>query len=177
MKPWGFVFGALALSLMLVGMRLMETVPAGAQSTAATPAASSSIAPSNAQPGAKPDGFDPAQRYDDFVAKLAANLGQTDATKVDAAIRATLKQTIDEQQAAGDLTADQATALKQRIDTADVPLGFMGGPRGGMDHGGFNGRDGGPDHGSWDQDQDQGERDNTGKEPANSLTPTATAAL
>lgn len=175
MKPWGFVFGALALSLMLVGMRLMETAPVGAQSTAATPAASSSTAASNAQPGAKPDGVDPAQRYDDFVTKLAANLGQTDATKVDAAIRATLKQTIDERQAAGDLTADQATALKQHIDTADVPLGFMGGPHGGMDHGGFNGRDGGPDHGPWDEDQ--GERDNTGKEPANSFTPTATAAL
>jgi len=54
--------------------------------------------------------------YQDFVTKLAANLGISDPVKVNAAIKTTLDQMVDEQQAAGHLKARAANTLKQRID-------------------------------------------------------------
>lgn len=53
--------------------------------------------------------------YQDFLTKLAANLGITDPTKVDAAIKTTLTQMVDEQAAAGHIKQQTATTLKQRI--------------------------------------------------------------
>lgn len=77
-----------------------------AQSTA-TPPATSSVSTTTA-PSA----------YSVFVKKLATNLGVADSTKVDAAIKTTLKQMIDEQLAAGNISANEATTMKAEIDKA-----------------------------------------------------------
>jgi Arc/MetJ family transcription regulator len=78
------------------------------------------------------------QSYDDFLAKMATNLGVGDAAQVDVAIRTTLKQMIDDSAAAGELTAEQATLLKERVDSSEVPLrsvvGRGRGHRDGSDH-------------------------------------------
>jgi hypothetical protein len=64
--------------------------------------------------------------YQVFVAKLANNLGVTDPTKVDAAIRSTLKQMVDDQLATGTISAKKATQLKKTIDAADQPGDLLG---------------------------------------------------
>jgi hypothetical protein len=64
--------------------------------------------------------------YQVFVAKLANNLGVTDPTKVDAAIRTTLKQMVNDQLAAGTISANKATELKKKIDAADQPGKLLG---------------------------------------------------
>lgn len=64
--------------------------------------------------------------YQNFVGKLAANLGQTDTTAVDTAIRDALKAIVDEEFAAGDISQNLATELKDRIDTSPAPLRLGG---------------------------------------------------
>lgn len=139
MTRWGLALGALALLLAFVGTRTAGSPSAASQS--ATPAA-------NAGTGGAldPTATDP---YRDFLAKLTTNLGVGDAATVDAAIRTTLKRTLDERRAAGDLSAAEATAIKARIDAAEVPLGPIGGHRGGFDRGGFGGPFGGRDRGGF----------------------------
>jgi hypothetical protein len=74
-----------------------------------------------------------AQAYKDFVAALANELGD-DQAAVDAAIRTALKQEVDKRQVAGDLSVEQAAAMKAVIDVSQAPLfsGFGGhrGPHG-----------------------------------------------
>lgn len=95
-----------------------------------TIARAQSATPSTSTSGKTARGATVQQRYTDFVDKLAANLGNTDASKVDTAIRTTLKQMVDEEVQAGNLSANEATALKNRIDSgdfpADLPFGFGG---------------------------------------------------
>ena len=69
--------------------------------------------------------------YDAFVAGLAANLG-TDTTTVEAAITQTLTDMVDAKLAAGEISADEAAALTERITAGDVPLrlGWLGGDHG-----------------------------------------------
>jgi hypothetical protein len=71
-------------------------------------------------------------RYDDFVAKLAANLG-SDADTVDTGIRDSLKAMVDDVFNAGDISKNAATRIKDRIDSAASPLAalLMIGKRGG----------------------------------------------
>jgi len=95
--------------------------------------------------------------YQDFVGKLAANLGIADATQVDAAIKTTLKQMVDEQLAAGNISANEATAAKQAIDNGDLGHGLFD-----FDHG-HDGKDGHSDR-----------NDNDGDDNATS-TPTTSA--
>jgi len=73
-----------------------------------------------------------AARYDDFVAKLAANLG-SDADTVDTGIRDSLKAMVDDVFNAGDISKNTATRIKDRIDSAASPLAalLMIGNRGG----------------------------------------------
>jgi hypothetical protein len=84
-----------------------------------------------------------AQAYDDFVAALASELG-TGTAKIDAAIRTALKQQVDARQAAGDLAAEQATAIKTAIDASAAPLfsgfGDHDGGHSSEGHRGFEGR-------------------------------------
>jgi hypothetical protein len=90
--------------------------------------------------------------YDDFVTSLATQLGD-DKAAVDTAIRTSLKQAVDAQQAAGALSVEQAAAMKAVIDVSQAPLfgGFEdhGEMHGFEGHSGYDGRDprGGDDEG------------------------------
>ena len=64
------------------------------------------------------------KRYTDFVDKLAANLGNVEPAKVDAAIRTSLKQMVDDAYKAGKISANEATAIKDRIDASTFPAGL-----------------------------------------------------
>jgi hypothetical protein len=88
---------------------------------------------------------DAAALYQSFLGKLATNLGLSDPKAVDTAIRTSLKSLVDDQLAAGHISGDNATALKQRIDAATVPLGMFGVGGEGYGGGGFRGKGG--DHG------------------------------
>lgn len=71
-----------------------------------------------------------AVAYESFVADLAAELGGMDPATVDAAIRSSLQQAVDDHEAAGDLSTEQAAAMRAVIDVSDAPLlGGFGGPR------------------------------------------------
>lgn len=67
----------------------------------------------------------PGAAYDDFIGKLAANLGNVDATVLDTAIRDALKAMIDERFDEGSISSDRATRLKERIDTSETPLAVV----------------------------------------------------
>lgn len=75
-----------------------------------------------------------AQRMDEFLNRLAQNLGVTPERLRDA-IRQTALQEVDAAVARGELTTQQAQAIKDRINAGDFgPLGFgpgrgRGGPR------------------------------------------------
>ncbi len=112
-----------------------QSVFAQADTTTPTPPAAASDAKTARETAA-------AEAYNAFVANLATQLG-SDPAKVDAAIRASLKQQIDDKVAAGDLAANTATAMKEAIDASAAPLhtggfGFGEKPRGDW---------GGPDRG------------------------------
>lgn len=62
--------------------------------------------------------------YAAFLDALAVNLGVADGETVDAAIRTTMKQVIDERLAGGEISADLATELKLAIDSGDYPVGL-----------------------------------------------------
>jgi hypothetical protein len=85
-----------------------------------------------------------ATLYQDFVGKLAANLGIANSTTVDTAIKTTLKQMVDDQLAAGHISADEANAAKQAIDSGNfggdlLKLGHAQGDKHG--HGGAGDND------------------------------------
>lgn len=85
------------------------------------------------------------QAYDDFVASLAAELG-VDAAAVDAAVRTTLRERVDAQEAAGELSTEEAAARRAVIEVSEAPLPLGFGGRG--YHGGdgrFGGRGGDDD--------------------------------
>ena len=96
-----------------------------------------------------------AEAYEGFVAALASELG-TDGSAVDAAIRTTLTQQVDEREAAGEIDIERAAAMRAVIEVSEAPLflGFDG--RGGMH--GFDGHDGrhGPGGRIGGEDRDQG---------------------
>jgi hypothetical protein len=60
--------------------------------------------------------------YQNFVGKLATNLGESDTAKVDTAIRDALKAMVDEQYNDGKISRNLADDLKSRIDSSDAPL-------------------------------------------------------
>lgn len=102
--------------------------------------------------------------YNDFVASLGSQLG-SDASTVDAAVRTALKQSVDGQQAIGNLTTERAAAQKAVIDVTDVPLmlgahrfGQGGDPRGDGPGGNAPGRDRFDGRGRGDQGSHDGPR-------------------
>jgi hypothetical protein len=138
--------GIVGLTLLLVSARANPSAPVGAEVGTPTAGLDAGDRPA-------PD-VDASHLYDDFIAKLAANLNVADATVVDAAVRTSLKQMVDEHQAAGGLSAEQAAAIKERIDADNFPLSLHPGPgrhhgRRGDDHGRWS--DG---HDRWDDDRD-----------------------
>src|SRR6476619_2545393 len=60
--------------------------------------------------------------YQNFVGKLATNLGESDSAKVDTAIRDALKAMVDEQYNDGNISRNLADDLKSRIDSSEAPL-------------------------------------------------------
>ncbi len=133
---------ALLFGVGLIGSAFAQTDPAAPD--AATPTGEETSA-TTATAG---------DSYQDFLDQLAANLGGTDAAALDAAIRTTLKQAVDARLEAGEISANAADALKQRIDAAEVPLrhvGLIGGRIGGGPDGlGRGGLGRGPGHGPLD---------------------------
>jgi len=79
------------------------------------------------------DGY-PQTFYQDFIAKLADNLGIDDSSTVDAAIRTSLGQIVDQRQSDGKLTEEQADRLKQGISS---PGGWWAGFRDGPERSHF----------------------------------------
>src|SRR3954447_213300 len=85
--------------------------------------------------------------YQGFIDGLATNLGNTDSATVDAAIRTTLKQMVDAEFAAGNISANDATAEKAAIGAATGPELFdIIEHHGESGHGGN--QDGGHGHGN-----------------------------
>ncbi|CCF86213.1 conserved exported hypothetical protein [Nitrolancea hollandica Lb] len=64
--------------------------------------------------------------YQDFITKLAANLGINDTAKVNSGVKSALSQMVDERQQNGTLSQAQADRLKQRINAEEFPGGFPG---------------------------------------------------
>ncbi len=90
-----------------------------------------------------------AQAYDDFLASLAGQLG-VDAAQLDGAVQTALREQVDAQEAAGELSVEQAAALRAVIDVSEAPLSLGVGGRGrhGFDSpfdGPFDGRGGDED--------------------------------
>lgn len=160
----GMLLGALALALAIGGAVAGGPPAAGAQIGTPT-TETSGQAGQEPGTGTGTGGFtdqaasEPASAYRAFLEDLALNLGLSDPDQIDGAIRTTLKQRVDGRQAAGELSADDAEALKARIDAAAVPLGFgddghgpAGGARGDIGNR-ARGREhhGGPDGGFGDR--------------------------
>jgi hypothetical protein len=64
--------------------------------------------------------------YDAFVAKLSANLGVSDPAMVDAAIKTSLKQMVDDSLASGAISSKKAASLKKKIDQSNDPGKLLG---------------------------------------------------
>ena len=63
-----------------------------------------------------------AAAYQSFIADIADELGGLDSVTVDAAIRSSLQQAVDDREAAGDLSIERAAALRAVIGVTDTPL-------------------------------------------------------
>ncbi len=128
--------GSLALAALVAQPLAPHVVTA--QTTAATPAASPSAAMPNQATQTR---VSPVNVwYQDFVGRLATNLGESDKTKVDQAIRTTLKQEVDAKVTSGDIAGKVADAIKAKIDSPDFPadlIGLMAMMHGGMMHPGM----------------------------------------
>jgi hypothetical protein len=176
MTPGGLLttIAGAALAITLVGGAPTLT---NVLAQEATPPATE--APAEGERGQKVD-FEAqrAEAYTDFVAALAAELGNDEAA-VDAAIRAALSQQVDVHEAAGEIDLEQAAAIRAVIEVTDAPLflgfggrhemhGFDGhhGGRPGGDHGKFDGR------GPRGQEGERGE-DRTGADEAPAALPDA----
>lgn len=125
----GLLVGGLGLSLTLAGAGIIT--PTFAQESSTETSSSTTTSETRAAERAEWE-VERRQQYENFLAKFAANLGISDPALVETAFKDTLKQTIDEQLAAGDIAANVAAELKTRIDEADGPLFFggLGGGRG-----------------------------------------------
>jgi hypothetical protein len=161
--------GASALTLAVAGLAAQRSVDAQDATQG-----SGTATPSTGTGGPDTTQNDDQTQYQDFVAALAANLGIAGASGVDAAIRTTLKQLVDEEFAAGNISADEATARKEHIDSSDSPLGRGGFGRHGGGPGGRDGKHRGRDDGDGDGDGDGGD-DKPGGTGETETTPAAGA--
>ena len=132
LKTVGFA-GAL-VAAALIGGTLMSAVFAADPS----PAPSGTIADPSADPSAKPGRLLDGKYSDAFLDRLASELG-VERSALGPATLAASNAAIDAAVAAGDLTAEQATALKARLAALEDPAvllarpGFGHGPKGGHD--------------------------------------------
>lgn len=114
-----------------------------------------------------------------FLDAFAAQLGVTDQAKIDAAIKATVTQLVNEKVAAGDLTQAQADEILAKVDSGDVPFEdeLFGDHHGGKGEG-RGGHDRGND-GEQNDDEGQSNEDSTDNSttPADESTPAASTAV
>ena len=115
----------------------------------------------------------PGERYQDFVAKLAASLGETDPTVVDTAIRDALKAIVDERFDAGEISRNLADEIKEKIDTSEAPLMALGVGGHGMARRGMKLRRQRRKDRRNDDDSSDGQGDSKNNKPSNSATPTS----
>ena len=118
----GLLIGGLGMSLTLAGAGVLQALPAAAQESS-TGGADTEVTVEERVAAWEEER---QQRYDDFLARFAANLGIDDPAQVETAYKDTLKQMIDAELEAGNIAANAATELKQRIDEADGPVLFGG---------------------------------------------------
>lgn len=166
---FGTIIGGTATAPHVYAQTATET-PAAATSGSSS-ATSSSSTDANAAPTDPREAFkrERIAAYQSFVASMAKELNlSTDA--VDKAIRASLKQEVADQLAAGKLTKEQAAARSAVIDVADAPLFLgmggpeMGGPMGGP---GMHGSMAGPGMGGQGRGEGWGNRGKGGEGPGN----------
>lgn len=134
----GFALGAAALAMIGVG-----TVGNHGVFAQEEPAAESTPAVGSA--GDTDTTVAETSAYDNFIAGLAEYLGISDPATVDSAIKTVLKEKVDEQLAAGEISDDEATARKDRIDAGE--FGDFGGFSLGFGQG-HEGRNGGQGNGA-----------------------------
>lgn len=115
-----------------------------AQSPSPSPSAAPNVSP---RPAGSPS-LAAQQRQSDHINRLAQNLGVT-ADKLKTALQQTALQEVDAAVTAGNLTAQQAQQVKDRINSGDFGPGGFGGGFGGFSGGvgGFGGGFGGDRHG------------------------------
>jgi hypothetical protein len=118
--------GAAVISLLAVG----AVSGRGVFAQTATPAAGSTSSSTT--------------QYQEFVSKLATNLGIADSATVDTAISTTLTQMVDDALASGSISADEATAAKTAIANGQIND--------------FVDLDSGSEHGNHDGDHDHGSK-------------------
>ena len=126
MRRRGLLIGGLGLSV--AGAMALAGMPALAQESASDSAGAAQTRDERIAAWEEAQ----QQRYEDFLAKFAENLGVDDPAQVETALKETLKQMIDEELAAGTISANAAAEMKERIDAAEGPalFGGFGGHRG-----------------------------------------------
>lgn len=124
----GLLVGGLGLSLTVAGAGVLGQGSVLAQETTETaPSSEMSREERMAEWEAAR-----VEQYENFLAKFAENLGISDPAQVETAFKDTLKDMIDEQFEAGDLSANAAEEMKALIDEAELHeiFGFGGFGRG-----------------------------------------------
>lgn len=126
--------GALVTAALVGGTLISATL-------AADPSPSATTTDPSADPPAKPWRVDGSKYSDAFLDKLASELG-VERSALGPATLAASNAAIDAAVAAGDITADQATALKARLAALEDPAALLARPgfgQGGKGHQGFGG--------------------------------------
>lgn len=124
----GLLVGGLRLSLTLTGTGALNALPAAAQDTSADE--SDQVLTVEERVDAWE--AERRQRYERFLAAFTENLGIDDPVEVETAFKEALKEMVDEELTAGDISANAAAELQERIDAASGPILF-GGLGGGRD--------------------------------------------
>jgi hypothetical protein len=126
----GLLISGLGLSLTVAGAGVFGEVSALAQD-ASDSVPAQTTGSSREERRAEWEAERQAQ-YENFLAKFAENLGISDPAQVETAFKDTLKELIDEQFEAGDISRNAAEEMKTRIDEAELQdiFGFGGFGRG-----------------------------------------------
>ncbi len=120
MRPLGrqiyYLFGVSVVVMLIAGaMLVMPVLADDGLAAGSAPSPSGQTREQNAKAA-----------YQDFITKLAANLGISDSGKVNSGVKSALSQMVDEWQHEGKLSQAQADKLKQRINGEEFPGGFPG---------------------------------------------------
>lgn len=110
----------------LIGVSIVVMLIAGAMLVMPVLADEGPAAGSNPSPNGQTREQNAKAAYQDFITKLAANLGISDTATVNSGVKSALSQMVDERQQDGTLSQAQADMLKQRINAEEFPSGFPG---------------------------------------------------